>query len=126
MFYFDLSFNKLTGTIPEDIGEDFVRLRQIYLNNNALAGPIPESLSTVGNGQLYSLHLNDNQLTGAVPSSWIQPNVFLDTIRVQNNQLTETIDKNTCKLGVLDGGEMVELSADCEICSCDSLCDKCY
>lgn len=66
------------------------------------------------------------QLTGGVPTGWDKDNLFLDTITVQGNQLTEPIDKEVCKLSALENGELVQVGAECEICTCDVLCDNCY
>jgi hypothetical protein len=124
-FYFDLSFNKFSGTLPADMGVDFVRLRNLYLDHNEFVGTIPESYANLGNDRLMALYLNDNQLTGGVPSGWAKENIFLDTLAVQNNLLTGDIDKEVCKMSIFDSGEMVELGADCEICTCETLCDNC-
>jgi hypothetical protein len=125
-YYVDLSFNKFSGTLPQDIGEDFVRLRHLYLDHNEFTGPIPESYALAGDSRIIDLFLSDNMLTGGVPSGWVDGNVELNAVTVQNNYLTEAIGMNLCKLSVIEGGEMVELSADCEICSCKTLCDQCY
>lgn len=125
-FFFDLSFNKFSGTLPADMGVDFVRLRNLYLDHNEFVGPIPESYAAIGDNQLWNLYLNDNALTGSVPTGWAKGNIFLDTLSVQNNQLTVGIDKEFCKISIYDSGEMVEIGADCEICSCNTLCDNCY
>jgi hypothetical protein len=126
-YYIDLSFNKFSGTLPQDIGsEDFVRLRHLYVDHNEFTGPIPESYALAGGGQLIDLYLSDNMLTGGVPSGWVKENVDLNAITVQNNDLTVAIDENVCKMGVLAGGEMVDLGADCEICSCKDICSNCF
>lgn len=122
----DLSFNKLTGTLPADIGSDFNRLRHLYLDHNLFTGTIPESYAQAGGGRLYVLTLDNNQLTGGVPTGWEKDNLFLDTLTVQGNQLTEPIDKTICKFSALDSGELVQIGAECEICSCKTLCDDCY
>lgn len=125
-FFFDLSFNKFSGTLPADMGVDFARLRNLYLDHNEFVGTIPESYANIGNDRLWNMYLSDNALTGGVPTGWAKENIFLDTLTVQNNMLTAGIDKELCKYSIFDSGEMVELAADCEICSCETLCDKCY
>ena len=42
--YLDLSFNQLTGEIPEDIGK-LMNLRWLYLNDNQLTGEIPKDIA---------------------------------------------------------------------------------
>ena len=128
MFYFDLSFNELSGTLPSDLGEDFDVLRHLYLDHNQFGGTIPESYATVGNSRIINLHLNDNLLTGSVPAGWSEDNKQVLTIRVQNNQFTESLDERICRLDLfaLAGGELLDLRADCDICDCDGPCDACY
>lgn len=43
---------------------------------------------------------------------------------LQGNQFT-SLGKETCKLSVFEGGEMVEFRADCDICDCGLQCDQC-
>jgi hypothetical protein len=126
MFHMDLSFNQLTGTLPADIGENFNHLRQLYLDHNQFTGTIPETYPLAGGGRLYVLALDNNQLTGGVPTGWDKDNLFLDTLTVQGNQLTEPIDKEICKLSALENGELVQVGAECAICTCSVLCDNCY
>lgn len=126
LLHMDLSFNQLTGTLPSDIGVNFHRLRQLYLDHNQFTGSIPETYAQAGGGRLYVLTLDNNQLTGGVPTGWDQNNLFLDTITVQGNMLTEPIDKSICQFSALKEGELVQVGAECAICTCDVLCDKCY
>jgi hypothetical protein len=45
---------------------------------------------------------------------------------MHNNQFSANLDKDFCKQSVFQGGEMVEMKADCEICSCkDDFCNNC-
>lgn len=126
LFYMDLSYNNLSGPLPNDIGSNFNSLKQLYLDHNRLTGTIPESFTEISFGRIYVLTLNDNMLTGGLPTDWEQDNRFLLTLNVQNNNLTVPIDKDICKFSVLEAGELVELGIECEICSCETLCDKCY
>jgi hypothetical protein len=122
----DLSFNEMTGTIPADFPRTSVNIQHLYLDHNQFSGQPPVGLSTTGNGRLIDLFLNDNQFTGSVPDEWSKGNVQLLTLRVQNNMFTDDISDNVCKTYVLTSGEMVELGADCGICSCKNGCDNCY
>jgi hypothetical protein len=55
----DFSQNNFYGKLPTDITQDnFRKLRLLYLNNNAFAGTIPESLMQLK--KLKALFLNDN------------------------------------------------------------------
>lgn len=120
----DLGRNQLTGTIPEM--EKFVKLRHLSLDHNKLTGIIPESLIATGNGRLESLHLNDNALIGGVPGNHPFSNILVE-FTVENNSLTQPLDKETCNMAVWAGGEMVEMKSDCEICNCKTVfCQNTY
>jgi hypothetical protein len=82
-------------------------------------------LSITGTGALVSLYLNDNMLTRGLPMLWAEDKdatSTTDTVNVENNLLTENMDKEICNLSIFDRGQMVELTADCEICGCCPLC----
>lgn len=125
--YFDLSFNRFSGTLPETLGTDFAKARFVYLDHNRFTGTIPDNYGMIGNGRVNELHLNDNKLEGAVPNTWQTENQQLVGVRLQNNRLNESISGNDtlCQLSVLVAWEMVELNADCNICKCDTLCHYC-
>ncbi|XP_030466607.2 probable LRR receptor-like serine/threonine-protein kinase At3g47570 [Syzygium oleosum] len=63
---FLLSFNHISGEIPEEIG-DLVNLEVLYMNDNKLSGVIPPNLGALQN--LVMLDLSDNKLGGTIPSS---------------------------------------------------------
>ncbi|GJU40454.1 leucine-rich repeat protein, partial [Tanacetum coccineum] len=60
-----LSYNGLTGPIPESLGR-LRLLEELDLHNNQLTGPIPESLGRLR--LLEELDLSYNQLTGPIPT----------------------------------------------------------
>lgn len=128
--YIDLSFNAFNGTLPATLGQDIPSIRQLYIDYNNMEGGIPTTYSTVDMPDLVSLHLNDNSLTGAVPEIWIDWRAkdgaipAINTIDVENNLLTERIEDEVCQLSVFRRGQMVELSADCDVCRCYDLCDR--
>ncbi|KAJ0086369.1 hypothetical protein Patl1_07499 [Pistacia atlantica] len=85
---FDLSYNRLSGLIPEELGNcvvvvdlllsnnmlsgsiplefgDSLKLQRLYLGNNQLTGSIPGSLDRLGS--LVKLNLTGNKLSGSVP-----------------------------------------------------------
>ena len=62
----DLSDNKLSGTIPSELG-DLSYLTTLSLHTNALTGPVPPTLGNLSN--LTTLSLHTNGLTGALPSA---------------------------------------------------------
>ncbi|KAJ4702735.1 LRR receptor-like kinase family protein [Melia azedarach] len=61
----DLSFNNLTGEIPDEIA-NLSALRILNLSHNYLSGAIPESLSSLTS--LMQLNLSYNNLAGKIPS----------------------------------------------------------
>jgi hypothetical protein len=79
----------------------------------------------VGNGRLEALAINDNLLTGAVPDNHEFFNK-LGMFTMENNDFSVALG-NTCRLTVFNGGENVEIKADCNICSCtgDFACANC-
>ncbi|KAJ9561050.1 hypothetical protein OSB04_006210 [Centaurea solstitialis] len=80
----DLSCNRLTGEIPEELG----LLNQIHalnLSHNQLYGRIPVNFSNLAN--IESLDLSSNHLSGEVPSGLIQLH-YLSTFNVSYNNLS--------------------------------------
>ncbi len=62
----DLSDNKLSGTLPSELG-DLSYLTTLSLHSNALTGTLPSELGDLSNLRYLSLHTNG--LTGALPSA---------------------------------------------------------
>mmetsp|Transcript_32195 Transcript_32195/g.53202 ORF Transcript_32195/g.53202 Transcript_32195/m.53202 type:complete len:138 (-) Transcript_32195:253-666(-) len=62
----NLGINKLTGTIPPELGS-LLELVQIILDNNKLTGTIPAALAD--GAPLLNLFLEFNRLEGEVPQS---------------------------------------------------------
>ncbi|GLT82355.1 hypothetical protein SLE2022_007400 [Rubroshorea leprosula] len=77
----DLSSNKLTGEIPQQICSLF-ELVQLNLSRNQLTGRIPANIGQMRS--LESLDLSQNQLSGQLPSSMSQLS-FLNTLNLSNN-----------------------------------------
>ena len=65
----DLGNNKFSGTLPADLGVDFVRLRHLFLDHNKFTGTVPQSYIWAGDGRIQSLVLNDNLLRGSFPGN---------------------------------------------------------
>ncbi len=79
-----LSFNKLTGAIPDFSA--LPNLQELLLSSNQLPGAIPD-FSALPNFKY--LFLDDNQLTGAIPNFSALPN--LEMLYLKDNQLTGAI-----------------------------------
>jgi Leucine-rich repeat (LRR) protein len=120
LFYVDLSFNALTGTLP--INAVSLNLRHLYLSHNQLSGDIP---SAYGLLPLEDLFLDNNGLTGTVPTGF--SNSLLETLQIQGNQLSDgALDSSLCLLDIFQDGVLVDLVSDCATCSCNGrLCNAC-
>eukprot|EP01105_Mastigella_eilhardi_P011376 TRINITY_DN2627_c0_g2_i13.p1 TRINITY_DN2627_c0_g2~~TRINITY_DN2627_c0_g2_i13.p1 ORF type:complete len:179 (-),score=45.30 TRINITY_DN2627_c0_g2_i13:603-1139(-) len=83
-----LANNKLTGTIPEALGTAHV----LFLNvsGNALTGRIPVALFNIKTTRPLTYDFSHNQLTGEIPSEIRDP-LYVDTLKVEDNQLTGTL-----------------------------------
>ncbi|KAJ9561048.1 hypothetical protein OSB04_006208 [Centaurea solstitialis] len=80
----DLSCNRLTGEIPEELGL-LNQIHSLNLSHNQLYGPIPVNFSNLAN--IESLDLSSNHLSGEVPSGLIQLH-YLSTFNVSYNNLS--------------------------------------
>jgi Leucine rich repeat len=122
--YFDLGRNELTGTIPDDLGSDFVELRHLLLDHNGLIGSIPTTIPIAGSGSLETLELHHNALTGRVPDNFSMYNKLVQ-YRLDSNNF-DSMGPQNCLLSLFNnyGGELIEFKADCDICTCnDRFCE---
>ncbi|XP_010486728.1 PREDICTED: receptor-like protein 12 [Camelina sativa] len=83
----DLSYNNLTGQIPDSIG-NLSHLINLRLAGNHFSGRIPSSIGNLT--QLTSLDLSQNQLSGQLPSS-VGNLTQLTSLQLSNNQLSGQI-----------------------------------
>jgi hypothetical protein len=84
LFYIDLSFNNLTGSIPIDWieGRNILSgLHHLYLDHNMMSGSLPTTLPTIGNGRLEQMFLDDNRFTGVFPGGFVNVN-FLQQLEM--------------------------------------------
>ncbi|KAK1571201.1 hypothetical protein Q3G72_013270 [Acer saccharum] len=65
----DLSCNKITGSIPQQVG-NLTRIHSLNLSHNYLTGPIPMSFSKLK--QIESLDLSYNNLNGKIPLQLVE------------------------------------------------------
>jgi len=82
-----LSYNSLSGIIPSALG-NLTKLKSLYLNSNSLSGNVPRELGNLL--KLNSLYLQTNLLTGRIPSDFgkLESLINLD---LSNNSLSGTI-----------------------------------
>ncbi|CAI9267427.1 unnamed protein product [Lactuca saligna] len=91
----DLSSNKLTGEIPEEVGF-LTQLRALNLSHNQLIGLIPVSFSNLA--KIESLDLSSNGLTGTIPSELIKL-TSLSIFNVSHNSLSGRLPEMKSQFG---------------------------
>ncbi|KAD6454683.1 hypothetical protein E3N88_09389 [Mikania micrantha] len=91
----DLSSNKLTGVIPEELGM-LTHILALNLSHNKLSGPIPVSFSNLS--QIESLDLSSNSLSGKVQSELIQL-TKLEVFNVSYNNLSGRLPERKAQFG---------------------------
>lgn len=86
----DLSYNKLSGEIPEEL-TNLTNLISLNLSNNVLVGKIPDKIGGMTN--LESVDLSENNLSGEIPIS--MPNLtFLSYLNLSYNNLIGKIPQS--------------------------------
>ncbi|MCO5566906.1 hypothetical protein L7F22_020589 [Adiantum nelumboides] len=84
-----LAFNKLEGSINTlRIGTALLKLKLLFLKYNRLTGNIPEAIGNCQN--LTRLHLQGNRLTGTIPPTFGKLKL-LNELLLSRNQLTGSI-----------------------------------
>ncbi|KAJ4710650.1 Leucine-rich-repeat receptor-like protein [Melia azedarach] len=101
----DYSGNKLTSTIPSNIGKYMYYASFISFSSNNLLGVIPPSFCEAIN--LEVLDLSDNHFNGSIPSCLVSNN-GLKVLKLKNNELRGRVPKvigEECGLRTLDLSE---------------------
>ena len=83
MIHLDLAYNFFTGTIPDTVHLTEPNLRDLFVENNDLEGPIP---STFGQIDWQRLHLDGNNFEGSIPQD-INAGKMRE-LMLHNNKLT--------------------------------------
>ncbi|XP_024985334.1 receptor-like protein EIX2 [Cynara cardunculus var. scolymus] len=87
----DLSSNKLTGQVPNEL-TDLHEVRALNLSRNALLGEIPRKIGEMK--ELLTLDLSRNNFSGRIPSSMSQL-TLLSYLDVSYNKLSGRIPSST-------------------------------
>ena len=84
----DPSNNKLSGSIPPNIGESNLNLAFLSISSNQITGEIPKSIRYMRN--LIIIDLSSNSLTGSIPSSTRNCS-FLCSLNLRQNNLSREL-----------------------------------
>ncbi|KAL3527901.1 hypothetical protein ACH5RR_012557 [Cinchona calisaya] len=87
MIFLDISYNKLEGSIPKELGSMYY-LTILNLGHNDLSGPIPQELGGLKNVAIFDL--SNNRLNGSIPQS-LTSLTWLVEIDLSNNNLSGPI-----------------------------------
>ena len=94
----NLSYNRLTGAIPAELG-NLPALKRLIIYQNRLSGSLPPELGNLSS--LTILDFYENQLTGPVPTEWSNlSNLFY--MDVELNQLTGQLPADFTNLSNLE------------------------
>lgn len=80
----DLSWNSLQGRLPPSLGQ-LAGLQKVDLSGNMLSGAIPEEMGSLG--QLVLLDLSRNSLLGPIPATFCRLNGSLEYLLLEGNRL---------------------------------------
>ncbi|KAH0747981.1 hypothetical protein KY290_027213 [Solanum tuberosum] len=78
----DFGLNKLSGTLPSDLGRRMPKLEELYCAENNLSGFISDSISN--SSRLRKLDLSENSFTGPIPKS-LGNLEYLEILNLQGN-----------------------------------------
>ena len=83
MLYIYLSWNRLVGKIPEEIGS-LLKLQYLFIHANSLYGGIPQSFGNLSS--LERLSATQNNIVGIIPDSLIIRAENSDTYVIGENR----------------------------------------
>ena len=106
--YFDISHNRISGTIPSEIKNLNWRIQEILLHSNKLTGSLPPL--TVQD----KLFVSQNKLTGDIPEAiW---GLNITGLHLEDNKLKGAVSCSFCAnlnfVGGLEGEGIYDLSVD--------------
>ncbi|GAY53456.1 hypothetical protein CUMW_149350 [Citrus unshiu] len=94
----DLSYNKLVGHIPPQIG-NLTRIQTLNLSHNNLTGTIPPTFSNLKH--IESLDLSYNKLSGKIPHQLVELNALV-VLSVAYNNLSGKIPEWTAQFATFN------------------------
>lgn len=94
----DLSDNKITGSIPAEVG-NLTTLTNLNLSDNNISGTIPSSVGNLTN--LTNLDLGENSISGSIPPE-IGNLKELKSLNLGSNNLSGNIPKEVGNLSMLE------------------------
>ncbi|KAK4339199.1 hypothetical protein RND71_040661 [Anisodus tanguticus] len=98
LIWLSLYDNRLTGTLPESLGQ-LSMLEYFSISNNRLTGTLPESLGQLSMLKYFSISYN--RLTGTLPESLDQLSM-LEHFSISYNRLTGTLPESLGQLSMLE------------------------
>ncbi|BAT96141.1 hypothetical protein LR48_Vigan02g062300 [Vigna angularis] len=98
LVYLNLTDNRISGSLPQNISDSLPNVGYLLLGNNLISGPIPNSLCRIGS--LYNLDLSGNMLVGEIPNCW-SVTQRLGVINLASNKLSGVIPSSLGNLPTL-------------------------
>ena len=126
LFFFDVRYNQLTGTIPPSLFTDPAVLEFAYLQGNVLTGTVPATFSQASS--LVDFYVSENKLTGTIPGIPAGSLPNLNELLFQQNLFIGSMPDSIC---ALRSGNLEDLWVDCApppevTCSIPDCCTRCF
>ena len=117
--YLDFSENNFIGTIPTLLNSSLIQF--LYLNNNSLSGPLPETLPS----SIVHAWFQDNKLSGTIPPTFGLGCPKLKKLRIQENNVSGTLPIEICALENLTmlESDCLDIGTSFVACNC---CHTCF
>jgi Leucine-rich repeat (LRR) protein len=93
-----LASNIMRGHLPDFISSKKHRLKNLFLSNNCLSGPLPSSIGNLSG--LVNLELDSNHFTGTIPASFENMRL-LQNLFLNSNLFSGTIPSGFSQFSVL-------------------------
>lgn len=117
--YLDLSFNKLSGSLPPMSSQItnlyvqfnklkgalpplFVGIFDVDVSHNRFTGSLPVLINLRYNFLLHSLNISNNKVQGSISNDFYKSNPSLRILDLTNNSLTGTISESISELSLLN------------------------